>query len=232
MKRLAIILLSCLVCAISLAQETSHEVTKFLGIPIDGYKSQMKEKLVSKGFEYDSLNDCFKGEFNGYKVNLFIVTNNNKVWRIMLGDANSVSETDIRIRFNRLCHQFEKNPKYSPRNLSGESFAIPEDEDISYQMTVKNKRYEAAYIQMPEQVDTVALMNKAQNFVQAKYTEEQLDKLSESEKNDILKDLFISFMDEFSKKSVWFMINNDGYNKYSICMFYDNEWNHANGEDL
>ena len=34
-----------------------------------------------------------------------------------------------------------------------------------------------------------------------------------------------------SKKSVWFRIMNDGL-RYYISMFYDNEYNRAQGEDL
>lgn len=33
------------------------------------------------------------------------------------------------------------------------------------------------------------------------------------------------------KKPVWFMIS-EYYGKYYITMFYDNEYNRANGEDL
>ena len=32
-------------------------------------------------------------------------------------------------------------------------------------------------------------------------------------------------------KPVWFRIC-ESYGKYGICMCYDNEYNHANGEDL
>ena len=34
-----------------------------------------------------------------------------------------------------------------------------------------------------------------------------------------------------SKKPVWFMISNSG-GEYYISMYYDNEYNKANGEDL
>jgi len=34
------------------------------------------------------------------------------------------------------------------------------------------------------------------------------------------------------KKSVWFMICKESYNEYTITMYYDNEYNRADGEDL
>lgn len=150
----------------------------------------------------------------------------------MLADAATTNETDIKIRFNRLCNQFEKNPKYSPRNLNPDGYSIPNDEDISFQITVKKKRYEASYIQMPEQLDSTALIEKAQKYLYSKYTQEQLDNLSNEESLELQKDIFMSFLNEFSKSCVWFMINEEGYDRYRIYMFYDNERNHANGEDL
>lgn len=35
----------------------------------------------------------------------------------------------------------------------------------------------------------------------------------------------------WSKKRVWFMIDGEGL-EYRIVIFYDNEYNHADGEDL
>ena len=77
------------------AMAQKNDVTKFLGIPVDGTKAEMKQKLVAKGFTYNAQNDYFEGEFNGRDVIVCIATNNNKVWRIMVKDANPCSETDI-----------------------------------------------------------------------------------------------------------------------------------------
>ena len=130
------------------AMAQKRDVTKFLGIPVDGYKAEMKQKLIAKGFTYKAQNDYFEGEFNGRDVIVSIATNNNKVWRIMVKDATPSSETDIKIRFNNLCAQFAKNDKkYTPVTLGEQGYMIPEGEDISYEMTVHNKRYEAAYFQ-------------------------------------------------------------------------------------
>lgn len=46
-------------------------------------------------------------------------------------------------------------------------------------------------------------------------------------KDELTKQL----MDISLKKPVWFMISN-AFGKYYISMFYDNEYNRANGEDL
>ena len=99
MKNLLIFLL----LFVSLATSAQKDVTKFLGIPVDRYKAEMKKKLIAKGFTYDAKNDMYKGEFNGRDVNVYVVTNNNKVWRIMICDKIPCGEGDIKISFNNLC---------------------------------------------------------------------------------------------------------------------------------
>ncbi len=174
------------------------EVTKFLGIPIDGYKSEMIQKLRAKGYKYNSTTELLEGEFNGRDVEIAVVTNNNKVYRIAVFDKNYVSETDIKINFNRLCNQFEGNERY----FSIGNQSIQEKEDISYEMLVNNKRYQATYYQkLEKEVD---------------YSD---------------TDNALSAMENIENKRVWFMID-ERYGRYGILMYYDNAYNQANGNDL
>lgn len=124
-----------------LTTSAQRDVTKFLGIPVDGSKTDMIQKLKSKGFDYISKSDMLTGQFNDYNVEISIVTNNNRVSRIAVFDKYTVDEAAIKIRFNKLCKQFERNSKY----VSFGEQTIPEDEDISYKMMVNNKRYEAVF---------------------------------------------------------------------------------------
>ena len=235
MKRLLCAAIA-LVCAATLqAQEEEKDVTKFLGIPVDGYKPAMIEKLKAKGFTSTTWDkDVLEGEFNGTDVYVHVVTNNNKVYRIMLADKNTQGETDIRIRFNLLCRQFENNPRYSSFS---EDQTIPEDENISYEMTVNKKRYEASFYQNP-QTDSLSLVRNAQFIAEKvqsdlsyKYTQEQIDDPSEEVQSEILKLTAEYTVDMLTKKSVWFMIS-ERAGKYCICMYYDNKYNEADGEDL
>lgn len=207
------------------------DVTKFLGIPVDGFKYDMIRKLKEKGFvgtAYDK--DILEGEFNGRDVNVFVVTNNNKVYRIMVADQNSVGETDIKIRFNKLCRQFADNPKYTtPILTSVDDYIISEDEDISYEMSVNNKRYQAAFYQKPDSIAQQKDLENYKNYILEKYTEEELNDSTIAKK--LLQEVMLYAMDVSTKKSVWFMIS-ESYGKYYIIMFYDNEYNRANGEDL
>ena len=226
--RLSLIAISLLLPIIMFAQK---DVTTFLGIPVDGYKSEMRKKIISKGFtpKKSGGNEYFEGEFNGTDVQLFIATNNNKVYRIMLCDVNTLDEANIRIRFNKLVGQFEKNKKY----LSLVDQTIPDDEDISYQMMVNSKVYEAIFYQKPDtnKLDMVALEERIKEEIIGNYTQEELDNLNEDVKNEIIEAALDIEYDLISKKPVWFRIC-EYYGEYYITMFYDNEYNHADGEDL
>ena len=194
-----------------------QDVTKFLGIPVDGSKSEMIQKLKAKGYTSSPLDkDVLVGEFNGADVNIHVVTNNNKVYRIMICDVNNIDE-----RFNRLCEQFVNNSKYS--SLPLEEYMIPDDEDISYEITVHKKRYEAVFYQKTDET----FMAKQIEAAFPQYTKEQLANPSEELRAEI-----VNFVTQYiSKKAVWFMIN-ERLGKYCITMYYDNEYNNANGEDL
>ena len=147
--------------AISASVLAQKEVTKFLGIPVDGSPTEMIKKLKAKGFTTDEdfmqavelgLIDwdgpeVLTGRFNGEKVRVFLGVEKNKVWRIYLSDKDSRDETQIKIRFNTLVRQFEGNGKYVPYF---DEQTIADDEDISSQMTMNKKQYQAAFLQKGE----------------------------------------------------------------------------------
>ncbi len=193
MKKLLLLSLMLISIFNSYAQ---RDVTKFLGIPVDGYKPEMIQKLKGKGFVYSPKDDVFTGEFNGSDVMVKIATNNNKVCRIMLTDIIGSDEAGIKIRYNKLVRQFEKNKRYIVVEPS--KYIISEDEDISYEMSIHSKRYDAIFYQKGELTAEMDPEEAAEEAI---------------------------------KRPVWFMINKL-YSKYYIVLFYDNEWNKADGEDL
>ena len=215
----------------AISMSAQNDVTTFLGIPVDGFKSEMKQKLVSKGFVPKKVgtNEFLEGEFNGTDVQVYIVTNNNKVYRIMLCDANTQNEANIKIRFNKLVSQFENNKRYT----SLDKYTLSDEENISYEMTVNKKNYDALFYQVPnmEKVDTLALQKKVRNELLSKYTVAELNNPSEEITKEIQNTAIKIGMEMMFMKPVWFRIC-ESYGEYYITMFYDNEYNHANGEDL
>ena len=202
---------------------TQKDVTQFLGIPVDGSKSEMMQKLKAKGYTISPYNkDVLVGEFNGTDVNIYIATNNNKVCRIMVSDVNTMNETDVRIKFNKLIQQFQNNKKYlSLPDSTVTKYNIPDDEDISYELSVKNKRYEAIFYQKTTDYDALQteMINLLKNGTPNEADKERISAITKK----MVEDSF--------NKTVWFMIS-ENYGKYSISIYYDNEYNRANGEGL
>lgn len=183
------LLLACLLlCSLPLLAQ--NKVTTFLGIPVDGTKAEMIQKLKAKGFVETVHPETLMGEFNGKDVLIAVQTNNNKVCQVAVIDANTCDEAQIKVRFNRLCNQFRNNKRYV-----GPDQSLSEEEDIGYEMLVNKKRYFAAFMQLhsPE---------------------------------DIINDL-----EGLKKRAVWLTIQE--YAKgYRIALYYENNYNEADGSDL
>lgn len=130
MKKFFFTCLFVLTTVAAIAQ--TDNTIEFLGIPVDGNKNEMISKLQVKGYEYDASSHALLGEFNGDNVAIFVQTVNNRVWRIMIVDAEMYdNEASIKFRYNRLFEQLSNNGKYEVVNGS----TLDEKEDIlSYQM--------------------------------------------------------------------------------------------------
>lgn len=223
------ILTIIIIAIFSLSSYAQKDVTKFLGIPVEGTKDEMIQKLKEKGFKTSVIDkDFLEGEFNGRDVRIQVVTNNNKVYRIVVTDVSSSDESGIKIRFNKLCQQFNKNDKY----ITSDDYTIEEDEDISFEISAHAKRYQALFKQKPDMSNPLDISKIIAEKAMQKYSLEQLNNPTD-EINQYLMDLTIETVDDIcNHKLVWFMIIQDRYDEYRIAMFYDNEYNHADGEDL
>ena len=197
-----------------------YNTPKFLGIPIDGSKSEMISKLKQKGYtlckepelaQYETL----EGEFNGRLVHITVVTNNNIVYRIVVQDVQTMNESDIKIRYNTLVNQFQNNKKYFSDISSGQF--LDDDIDISYEMSVKNERIQACFTQ--------------------RLTEDEIKSLliSQPEINNYDKDFqdIVFKQAAIESNQVWFMICKLDYlDEFWIALYYDNLNNAPNGDDL
>ncbi|MCR5532802.1 MAG: hypothetical protein K6F10_02875 [Paludibacteraceae bacterium] len=229
MKRLFILLAAVLMTASMMAE---NYPTKFLGIPIDGTKREMIKKIQAKGFMYhnEQGQEYLSGEFNGTDVNVYVATNNNKVYRVMVAEQKMCSEGEIRIRFNNLMQQFKDNSKYIAYSM--EQTFIPRDEDISYEMTVNNKVYDANFVQLTHEADTTILkqdmsdiMDHIDQYLPASF-------IADADSEILAKFCFVeAYTRQFAKNMVWFRIN-EFYGQYCLMLYYDNLYNKANGEDL
>lgn len=230
MKKLLCVAIALLCATVLQAQEEEKDVTKFLGIPVDGYKPAMIEKLKAKGFTSTTWDkDVLEGEFNGTDVLLSIATNNYKVCRIILIDKYTLDESAIKIRFNRLCEQFENNPKYIPHTRPDKEQTIPDDEHLSYEMTVNGKSYAAFYSQLPDSVTKEQALGYLTGPIED--LTGPIGEVSPEKRLEHASTLTKCYL-AFENKSVGFMLSEASAGKYRIYMFYENEYNKVNGEDL
>ena len=240
------ILILAMTVILSLGAFAQREVTKFLGIPVDGTKQSMIQKLKAKGFTYDQQKDRLYGEFNGEEVSISVQTNGNKVWRIAITDEIGRNENQIRIRFNNLVNQFENNNKYMPYK---DSQTLSDNENIGHEISVNDKQYAAIFYQYskdaPEFSDILTLQKEyGEKYAKelkeylSQFTEEQLEnpteemvenskKISDWSAQSAMKMVY----DLLNKKVVWFTIGGK-YGEYYITMFYENGYNEADGSDL
>ena len=236
MRKLAFTLLMLLTLSLS-AQD--KDVVRFMGIPVDGTKSEMIAQLKKKGFTYNREYDWLEGRFNGEQVEVVVHTNNDVVDRIMVVTANPVSETDIKIKFNNLVRQFENNEKYYS---ASDDQLIGDDVDISYEMSVNSKRFEASFHQCYTKTEIEELKqmfsDNYDDIIENAVNSPEMKELGFSfdrEKEDNIN-LFLAMytLGYTMKNDVWFMISDSRirYNYYNINIFYDNLYNRPNGEDL
>lgn len=224
MKKLLSILVMVL-CALSISAQ--GYVTKFLGIPVDGTKTEMINKLKAKGFVYNAKDDLLSGEFNGKRSFVRVVTRDNKVWRIAVFDEHATNETDIKINFNSLVRQFLRKRNYTPEYSA--DYIIPSEEDISYEMSIHNKRYEASFHQLPNDAGNYEL--SLHKYLLEKFTEEQIADTTNASNALMVSARKLEFIHDLMNTSVWFVIS-ETYGEYRIILYYDNEYNHKEGEDL
>ena len=173
MKKTLLLILSGLISLICFGQPVG--TLKFLGIPIDGTEKQFSAKLISKGFSYSSLYDSYKGQFNGKSVDVYIHTNHDLVDRVYVAFPLSTKE-NVRVEYNILLNQFNQNGKYINLSFSTE---IPDKEDISYEILVNNKRYQASFSYFDPDRDQVKLCHDLFDKLSDCFTKEQLDIIKE-----------------------------------------------------
>lgn len=223
MKKLVVVL----VFACIAVKMFSQDAIQFLGIPVDGTEKDMITALESKGFKYNIIEECLYGEFNGEDVEIHIVTNKNRVWRIYVKDRYPRDEYQIKLRYNMLCKQFENNPRYTSLISSGQR--IPMEEDIYYEMQVNDKHYGAFFYQFVS--DSSPLSEDLSEFVE-QYIEDYdypylndedslviQDSMTVRQQRETLKfttGLLSYFTDRFLKNGNDFIIQLDSIPEYEI----------------
>lgn len=219
---------------VAVAQEPA--TFKFLGIPVDGKKTNFIFQLRQKGFTYDAKEDILTGKFNGMESSIIVSENYGKVDRICVIDENGCDEAQIRIRYNTLLKQLKDNEKYLELD---ENQPIPDDEDISYEMSVHSKTYEATFYFNPiygwtdeDNMKMAAnLRAELEAQLEAQIESGEYKDPTEEKTTELLQVMAAQRLIGMLDGQVWFRIVKR-YGDYYIAMYYDNLKNRPNGEDL
>lgn len=217
--------------AISIVLSTSpilnrqKEVIDFLGIPIDGEKVEMVNKLKEKGFVSYQGDKILEGKFKGSDVYLYIVTNDNgKVCSIVVRDKNFVGGDEVKERFNTLCNKF----KYSSHYISFMNFNIPKEENVSYEMLENKKQYSATFFQTLQKTDILKIESEIKSKIGEICAEkEEADTLEIECRNFLIKYILGLLLKKRVRFAIW-----ESNGEYYITMYFDNVYNQASGEDL
>ena len=147
MKRIAF--LFCML-VLSVALYAQQEVTKFMGIPVDGTKSEMIAKLKAKGLTWYPAKDCLTGIFNCRKVTLYIYVNGDKVWRVAVLYADEMDNINTINTYNHLLSLFENNGKYYSQR---DNQAIEEGTDLHYEIEINKNQIQNTFYQRSQKMN-------------------------------------------------------------------------------
>jgi hypothetical protein len=206
----------------------SQSPVKFLGIPVDGKEGEVNLQLKAKGFKPVMAGGhlCFKGEFAGEDVHVFVASYHGKVWRIYACEQKTRDESQIKIRFNKLVEQYSNNSKYQSLGDS----KISDDENLEYGFVIKHKQYSAPFLKNYTEDETNILVKESL----AKVTNELKAKgaLDSTSKEDLLEQVKNAYNQRHLKDMVWIQIERLSSGEYYIVFFYDNQNNHEVENEL
>lgn len=231
MKRVILSFLFVLMALAALAQ--TGNTIKFLGIPVDGKKSEMVSALKQKGFVYHANMDALTGQFNGVQSIVLISENYGKVDRVIVSDEYATrDQASIRIRYNNLISQFEKlNDRYYTFEPNER---IPDSENISREIRFHKKRYQAIFYYNPIQ-NNQELVNRIIEEVPGEVSDRfQSDLFADGFDEENLQNLLLFFGEKITQMTtgyVWFTILEE-HGRLSIAIYYENENNQPNGDEL
>ena len=215
---------------------TGAQTTRFLGIPVDGPKSEMVQKLIEKVYNYHADEDYFTGFYFGSPVYLFIQTVNGKVSRVVVYDIPQRSEDEIRDRFNLVYDKFKMSSRYTQYQSDTK---IAEKESIARKMRQHKKLYKAVFNQVKEEPAN------PQNIVLASQAPEEGETINERLLNDDYTERrrrihakalahineHVVESNETNLNKVWFAIS-EKFGKFALILFYDNIANLLDEERL
>lgn len=205
----------------------AQDVTKFLGIPVDGTKEDFEKELVQKGFKFSRKYNGYKGVFNNEESYVHIYESEGKVYRVSVMPIYTFNEGEAKRRYNTLCQQFATNKNYIQLS-SDESLRLDVDEDLDYGINVKGKRYEAYFSQVISD-STRSLLILSELYKH--FSPIQIANPTEEESKKMLEITKEKCNEIYNNNLVWVVLSMIE-DRYTITIMYENNSNDKRGSDL
>lgn len=217
------LLLTVISLMLSVYVFSKEETTRFLGIPVDGPKSEMIRKLQAKGYEYVSEEDFFMGFYMGDPVYLFLQTVNDKVSRVIVYDIEQRTEEEIKYRFNSIYSRFAFNSRYE--RLGKRNLVLTPDDKLAYEMKRHNYIHKAVFKQVKVDEGDADIAKASAPAVGVHPVDMEQIKGDYRERRRRMHARAIGYVNrhtnESYKSQVWFVIT-ERFGKFGVVMLYDN----------
>ena len=206
-----------------------RDVTRFMGIPVDGTKSEMLEKLKANGFaSFTKEKDILQGECDGRMVNVYLETYHDKVWQVVVADVYTLDGEGIKERFNGLCEQFSSDPDYFGRILTEDGNVIPDSVDVETMMSQGMCR--AIYVYKCYDDEGEDKSKELNDYFLTKYTQNEIDSPT-NEIEDDMETMKNDYYTQFISRYEFFIdIVQKSKGNYFILMRYVNKCNNEMGK--
>ena len=220
------ILLAVLSLMLSVYAFGKEETIRFLGIPVDGPKSEMIRKLQAKGYEYVSEEDFFMGFYMGDPVYLFLQVVNEKVSRVIVYDIEQRTEEEIKYRFNSIYGRFASNRRYE--RLGKKNRILSPEDKLAYEMKRHKYVHKAVFKQVRVDEADAEIAKTSAPAVGVRPVDMEQIKGDYRERRRRMHARAIGYVNrhttESYKSQVWFVIS-ERFGKFGVVMLYDNVLN-------
>ena len=151
MKKYLLLIFCTLLFSVSLSAQKDTQHVKLLGIPLNGSITNFQNKLIAKGFKYDSEGSkaldtptrIYNGLFAGESAQLFVYYNRDQKF-VYRTKAIIIRDTKNQIINIMKFFKSQLEEKYSTTATSSNS-----DDGDGYYITIPNGRIDLYYRQSP-----------------------------------------------------------------------------------
>lgn len=226
MKRFIFLIVAVLCPLLAAGQQKQLPVNPtitFLGVPVDGTKSDIINALTSKGFAYDMDEDGMFGEFMGESAFVHLSENKaGKVCRLMVYFHTKESAKENIEVYNKLINRF--NADSTTYWSFYEEELLAENANLDSLLNIGENIW-ADYL-LSQQIDTAAYLKNVFATMLSKYTPEQIKNPTEEQRLETVA-IMQTEVSKLHNGRVFIILfkDEDEGGKFCVCIYFYNQKN-------